>query len=83
MLKYVISFRVEQDIIQLVVICSILLENSSRNSWNPTVDTIELVNEPFIGDLLQEWGHEITSPVENDQGLNITKSLIKLNLLLF
>lgn len=83
MLKYVISFWVKQDIIQLVVICSILLENSSRNSWNPTVDTIELVNEPFIGDLFQEWGHEITSPVENDQGLNITKSLIKLNLLLF
>lgn len=51
MLKNVISFRVEEDIIQLVVICPILLENSSGNSWNPTVDAIELVDEPFICDL--------------------------------
>jgi len=82
MLKHVISLRVEKDVVKPIVTRSILFENRGRNSRNAAVYTIKFVDQSFVSDLLKERSHKIAGPVENDQRLNVTESLIKLNFLL-
>lgn len=76
LLKNIVFFRVQQNIIKLVVRVLVVLHRSCGHSGNASVDSIELVDQTFVSDLFQEWCHEIASSIKNDKVLNVTEVLI-------